>query len=81
MNSGLTLREVDEGTVSPCLLPDWFNPSEMRYLFRLLDSDENVMYYGLSGEPSFNAQDDYFVYAGCTETQIYNSLDDRWQTL
>lgn len=66
----------------PYRMPDWFNPLEMRYVFRLLDDDGEVLYYGLSNDPSsFDAQDDYGAYAGSTATQYFNHITSEWETL
>jgi len=82
MKTYVITAEVDDGHVTPYKLPAWFDPSEMRYVFRLVDSDEEVLYYGLSSDPSsFDAQDDYEAYAGCTGTQLFNFLTGEWDNL
>lgn len=66
----------------PYRMPDWFDPFEMCYVFRLLDDDGEVLYYGLSNDPSsLDAQDDYGAYGGCTATEYFNPRHNSWDRL
>jgi hypothetical protein len=78
----ITAEVNGDNSYLPYRMPDWFNPYEMCHVFRLVDDDGEVLYYGLSNDPSsFDAQDDYEAYCGCTATQYFNQIQNEWDTL
>lgn len=82
MKTYVITAEVNDNYTTPYKLPDWFDPSEMRYVFRLVDADYEPLYYGLTSDPSsFDAQDDYESWAGSTGTQLFNFITGEWDSL
>jgi hypothetical protein len=82
MKTYVITAEVSDNCTTPYKLPDWFDPSEMCYVFRLVDADGEPLYYGLTSDSSsFDAQDDYETYVGCTGTQLFNFLTGEWDPL
>lgn len=82
MKNYVIIASVDDGRYTPVKLTEWFNPEEMCHMFRLLDSDGEILLYGLSNNSSsFEPQDDYEAICGCTTTEYFNTVFNEWEEL
>lgn len=82
MKNYVIIADVVDGHYIPCKLKEWFNPEEMCHMFRLLDSDGEILLYGLSNNSSsFEPQDDYEAICGCTTTEYFNTVFNEWEEL
>jgi hypothetical protein len=82
MKNYVIIADVVDGHYIPCKLKEWFNPEEMRHMFRLLDADGEILLYGLSNDSSsFEPQDDYEEICGCTVTEYFNTVSNEWEEL